>query len=67
MAVAINAIRRLEAKIEDLTAAVNASKTSAAEPQPSGNYSRSSVSYIGGISSQPSQSYARVRVDSPSS
>jgi hypothetical protein len=35
MAVAINAIRRLEAKIEDLTAAVNASKTSAAEPQPS--------------------------------
>jgi hypothetical protein len=35
MAVAINAIRRLEAKIEDLTAAVSASKTSPVEPQPS--------------------------------
>jgi hypothetical protein len=35
MAVAINAIRRLETKIEDLTAAVNASKPSLAEPQPS--------------------------------
>lgn len=34
MTVAINAIRRLEAKIEDLTAVVNASKTTPAPPTP---------------------------------